>query len=85
MNIYEVVEKGEIVQLVCFGHVNDVEFREECFKDFQMKPIRILKKWQRDRIKIYETNRGKKKLKIFSEICESTDQDSIPITIGMFE
>jgi hypothetical protein len=84
MNIYPIYDAKQV--LVCiktFGHPNEIDFIDTCQHQFGLKPIRVIQKWQRERITEQKDDKGKIRRRKYWDSCGSDDTGAEAITIGL--
>ena len=85
INIYEFVDQsGDPSHYSCWGHVDSERFRDECFKEFSVRPLVVQHSWQRTKRVIQQQERRKKvRTRIDSVQCHPEDQNAMAVTIGL--
>ena len=60
-NIYECFDQdGEPSHYVCWGHVDSERFRNECFREYSVRPLVVQHRWQHTR-KVLSKEPGRKR------------------------
>jgi hypothetical protein len=85
INIYEYFDQsGDPSYYVCSGHVESDRFRDECFKEYSIRPLVVQHRWQRTkRTLISETKRKKNRSRIDSVHCSPDNRNATAATIGL--
>ncbi len=85
INIYEFMnQSGDPSHYICWGHVDSERFREECFKEFSVRPMVIQHRWERTKRVVQQKKKQKRfKTRIDSIQCQADDQNAKAVTIGL--
>ena len=85
INIYECFnQSGDPSYYICNGHVDSDRFRDECYKEYAIRPLVVQHGWQKTkRIVFRETKRKRVHSRIDSVHCSSENRNASAITIGL--
>jgi hypothetical protein len=85
IHIYECFDQGgDPSHYVCWGHVDSERFREECFKEYSVRPLVVQHRWQTTR-KVLFTGSAKKRVHSRFDNVQSPDyvKNAQAVTIGI--
>ena len=85
INIYECFDQsGDPSHYVCWGHVDSERFRDECYKEFSVRPLLVQHKWQCTRKVLFKDHDKKKLRRRFDTVeCSENLENAKAVTIGM--
>ncbi len=85
INIYECFDQsGDPSHYICWGHVDSERFRDECYREFSVRPLVVQHRWQCTRKVLIKDHEKKKFRRRFDTIdCPETIKNATAITIGM--
>ncbi len=85
INIYECLDQsGDPSFYMCWGHIDSERFREECFREYAIRPLVIQHQWQRSqRVLVKESKRTRFRSRVDC-VNELNQRDSSKaVTIGL--
>ncbi len=86
IDIYEFMDQsGDPSHYACWGHVDSDLFREECFKEYSVKPLVVQHSWQKTK-NVIQSKKSKKhrtRTRTESVSCNQNDRNAMAITIGI--
>jgi hypothetical protein len=85
INIYEYFDPtGDPSHYICNGHVDSEQFRDECFKEYSIRPLVIRHGWQQTKRTVLRESKKKRALsRIDSVRCSSATRNATAVTIGL--
>lgn len=85
IDIYECLDRsGDPSHYICHGHVDSQRFREECFREYSIRPMVIQHRWQKTKREVIRDAKKKRaRSRITSIQCRASEQDAKAITIGL--
>lgn len=85
INIYEYFDQtGDPSHYICHGHIDSEQFREECFKEYSVRPLVVRHGWQRTkRTVLREAKRKRARSRIDSVGCSPASNNATAVTIGL--
>ncbi len=84
INIYEYFDQtGDPSHYVCNGHIDSEQFRDECFKEYSVRPLIVRHSWQRTKRTVLRESKRKRVLsRIDSVGCRAGSRNAKAVTIG---
>ena len=85
INIYEYLDpSGDPSHYICNGHVDSNRFRDECFKEYSIRPLVVQHSWQCTKRTLLKRSKKKRaQSRIDSVDCSSENRNATAVTIGL--